>query len=125
MFLIFDEQGGKPRAIPKDHKLHELHGLAKDLESAWNNDGGVLMTYCPESKRPMFFRAARGAAAHRAYRQESHIHTLVNLVLLSGCQSRGRAYWNWTILQGLRPVAHHVKIPRVIYTHGVQITTPA
>ena len=37
-----------------------------------------------ESKQPMFFRAKRRAAAHRVYLQESHIHTLVNLVLLSG-----------------------------------------
>ncbi|KAF8591508.1 cortical actin cytoskeleton protein asp1 [Ramaria rubella] len=98
LFAIFDDNGGKDGVNLKDRKLHELYGRAKalfdlvapqeygidpeekeeigvltslpllrkvvgDLETARNNDGSSLTTY---------------------FTKESHIHTLVNLVLSSG-----------------------------------------
>ncbi|GJJ07543.1 hypothetical protein Clacol_001745 [Clathrus columnatus] len=98
LFAIFDQHGGRDGINTKDRKLHELYARAKalfdlvapqeygiephekeeigvltslpllrqvvgDLETARNNDGSSLTAY---------------------FTKESHIHTLVNLVLCSG-----------------------------------------
>ncbi|EPQ59220.1 hypothetical protein GLOTRDRAFT_136149 [Gloeophyllum trabeum ATCC 11539] len=96
LFAIFDENGGKDG--PSDRRLHELYSRAKALfdlvapqeygiEPHEKEEIGVL-TSLPLLKRVVDdLETARNngnSSLTLYFTKESHIHTLVNLVLLSG-----------------------------------------
>ncbi|KAF8609621.1 cortical actin cytoskeleton protein asp1 [Ceratobasidium sp. AG-I] len=98
LFAIFDESGGSELGAPKNRTLHELYGRAKALfdlvapqeygiEPAEKEEIGVL-TSLPLLRNVVHdLEEARntGECSLTLYfTKESHIHTLVNLVLLSG-----------------------------------------
>jgi len=98
LFAIFDESGGSELGAPKNRTLHELYGRAKALfdlvapqeygiEPAEKEEIGIL-TSLPLLRNVVHdLEEARntGECSLTLYfTKESHIHTLVNLVLLSG-----------------------------------------
>ncbi|KAA1466479.1 cortical actin cytoskeleton protein asp1 [Dentipellis sp. KUC8613] len=98
LFAIFDENGGKDGAQPHDRKLHELYGRAKALfdlvapqeygiDPDEKEEIGVLTSLPLLRKVVEDLETARnsgGSSLTYYFTKESHIHTLVNLVLLSG-----------------------------------------
>jgi len=98
LFAIFDENGGQGSHQPRDRKLHELYGRAKALfdlvapqeygiEPEEKEEIGVLTSLPLLRKVVEDLEEARnhGQSSLTCYfTKESHIHTLVNLVLLSG-----------------------------------------
>ncbi|KIJ56779.1 hypothetical protein M422DRAFT_238381 [Sphaerobolus stellatus SS14] len=97
LFAIFDENCGRD-ANSKDRKLHELYGRAKALfdlvapqeygiDPHEKEEIGVL-TSLPLLKKIVgdleIARNNNGSSLTTYFTKESHIHTLVNLVLLSG-----------------------------------------
>ncbi|KAH9965885.1 histidine phosphatase superfamily-domain-containing protein [Russula dissimulans] len=98
LFAIFDESGGQDHHQPRDRKLHELYGRAKALfdlvapqeygiEPEEKEEIGVLTSLPLLRKVVEDLEEARyhGRSSFTCYfTKESHIHTLVNLVLLSG-----------------------------------------
>ncbi|KAI0268211.1 cortical actin cytoskeleton protein asp1 [Gloeopeniophorella convolvens] len=98
LFAIFDESGGQENHQPRDRKLHELYGRAKALfdlvapqeygiEPEEKEEIGVLTSLPLLRKVVEDLEEARnhGESSLTCYfTKESHIHTLVNLVLLSG-----------------------------------------
>ncbi|KAG8745708.1 hypothetical protein FRC10_007188 [Ceratobasidium sp. 414] len=98
LFAIFDENGGNELGAPKNRTLHELYGRAKALfdlvapqeygiEPDEKEEIGVL-TSLPLLRNVVHdLQEARnnGECSLTLYfTKESHIHTLVNLVLQSG-----------------------------------------
>lgn len=98
LFAIFGENGGQGSHQPRDRKLHELYGRAKALfdlvapqeygiEPEEKEEIGVLTSLPLLRKVVEDLEEARnhGRSSLTCYfTKESHIHTLVNLVLLSG-----------------------------------------
>ncbi|KII94765.1 hypothetical protein PLICRDRAFT_660117 [Plicaturopsis crispa FD-325 SS-3] len=98
LFAIFNEGGRKDHSLPQDRKLHELYGRAKALfdlvapqeygiDPDEKEEIGILTSLPLLRKVVEDLEAARnkGASSLTLYfTKESHIHTLVNLVLLSG-----------------------------------------
>jgi len=102
LFSVFDEKGGfaSEGRIQKnpDRKLHELYGRAKALFDlvapqeygieTWEKEEIGILTSLPLLKKIVEdLEAARnedGASLTLYFTKESHIHTVVNLVLLSG-----------------------------------------
>ncbi|KAI0304039.1 cortical actin cytoskeleton protein asp1 [Russula brevipes] len=98
LFAIFNEGGGQDNHQPRDRKLHELYGRAKALfdlvapqeygiEPEEKDEIGVLTSLPLLRKVVEDLEEARnhGRSSLTCYfTKESHIHTLVNLVLLSG-----------------------------------------
>ncbi|KAF8914584.1 histidine phosphatase superfamily-domain-containing protein [Mucidula mucida] len=99
LFAIFDENGRRDPLQPHDRKLHELYGRAKALfdlvapqEYGIDPDEkqviiGVLTSLPLLHNVVQDLEAARnngGSSLTLYFTKESHIHTLVNLVLLSG-----------------------------------------
>ncbi|KAG8733920.1 hypothetical protein FRC11_000144 [Ceratobasidium sp. 423] len=98
LFAIFDENGGSELGAPQNRTLHELYGRAKALfdlvapqeygiEPAEKEEIGVL-TSLPLLRNVVHdLEEARNSGECSLtlyFTKESHIHTLVNLVLLSG-----------------------------------------
>ncbi|CAE6447847.1 unnamed protein product [Rhizoctonia solani] len=98
LFAIFDENGGSELGAPQNRTLHELYGRAKALfdlvapqeygiEPAEKEEIGVL-TSLPLLRNVVHdLEQARNSGECSLtlyFTKESHIHTLVNLVLLSG-----------------------------------------
>ncbi|KAF7980958.1 hypothetical protein HWV62_36203 [Athelia sp. TMB] len=100
LFYIFSEHGpnGDDPSPPQDRRLHELYGRAKALfdlvapqeygiDPAEKEEIGVLTSLPLLRKVVEDLEAARnngGSSLTLYFTKESHIHTLVNLVLLSG-----------------------------------------
>ncbi|KAF8845756.1 hypothetical protein BDN67DRAFT_986867 [Paxillus ammoniavirescens] len=100
LFAIFDEAAGQGKESTKtqDRKLHELYGRAKALfdlvapqeygiDPDEKEEIGVLTSLPLLRKIVEDLEAARnhgGSSVTFYFTKESHIHTLVNLVLLSG-----------------------------------------
>lgn len=98
LFAIFNDVHGNDDPFGKDRRMHELYGRAKALfdlvapqeygiEPAEKEEIGVLTSLPLLRNVVEDLENARnnGGSALRAYfTKESHIHTLVNLVLLSG-----------------------------------------
>ncbi|KAF8974757.1 histidine phosphatase superfamily-domain-containing protein [Flammula alnicola] len=99
LFAIFDEHGRTdPHQPPRDRKIHELYGRAKALfdlvapqeygiDPDEKEEIGVLTSLPLLRNVVSDLEAARnnGESSLTLYfTKESHIHTLVNLVLLSG-----------------------------------------
>jgi len=98
LFSIFGESGGQDNRQPRDRKLHELYGRAKALfdlvapqeygiEPEEKDEIGVLTSLPLLRKVVEDLEETRnhGRSSLTCYfTKESHIHTLVNLVLLSG-----------------------------------------
>ncbi|KZP17295.1 hypothetical protein FIBSPDRAFT_747369 [Athelia psychrophila] len=100
LFYIFSEHGpdGDDPRQPQDRRLHELYGRAKALfdlvapqeygiDPAEKEEIGVLTSLPLLRKVVEDLEAARnngGSSLTLYFTKESHIHTLVNLVLLSG-----------------------------------------
>ncbi|KAF8913878.1 cortical actin cytoskeleton protein asp1 [Gymnopilus junonius] len=99
LFAIFDEQGcTDPHQPPQDRRIHELYGRAKALfdlvapqeygiEPEEKEEIGVLTSLPLLRNVVSDLEAARnnGESSLTLYfTKESHIHTLVNLVLFSG-----------------------------------------
>ncbi|CAE7196647.1 unnamed protein product [Rhizoctonia solani] len=98
LFAIFDENGANELGAPQNRTLHELYGRAKALfdlvapqeygiEPAEKEEIGVL-TSLPLLRNVVHdLEEARNSGECSLtlyFTKESHIHTLVNLVLLSG-----------------------------------------
>ncbi|KAI4523191.1 hypothetical protein K523DRAFT_239570 [Schizophyllum commune Tattone D] len=102
LFAIFDEHGGKsnggPSGQPQDRRLHELYSRAKALfdlvapqeygiDPDEKEEIGVLTSLPLLKKVVEDLENARnnyGSSLRLYFTKESHIHTLVNLVLFSG-----------------------------------------
>ncbi|KAK7061684.1 inositol hexakisphosphate and diphosphoinositol-pentakisphosphate kinase [Favolaschia claudopus] len=97
LFAIFDENGRSDQSqSPPDRKLHELYGRAKalfDLVAPQEygidpDEKSVVLTSLPLLRNVVEdLEAARnngGSSLTLYFTKESHIHTLVNLVLHSG-----------------------------------------
>ncbi|KDQ64480.1 hypothetical protein JAAARDRAFT_28111 [Jaapia argillacea MUCL 33604] len=98
LFAIFEENGGKDGRLPRDRRLHELYARAKALfDLVAPQEYGIdphekeeigWLTSLPLLKKVVEdLEAARnhgGSSLTLYFTKESHIHTLVNLVLLSG-----------------------------------------
>lgn len=99
LFAIFDEHGCQgPRTGPHDRKIHELYGRAKALfDLVAPQEYGIypdekeeigVLTSLPLLRNVVSdLEAARNngdSSLTLYFTKESHIHTLVNLVLLSG-----------------------------------------
>ncbi|KAK0468349.1 cortical actin cytoskeleton protein asp1 [Desarmillaria tabescens] len=98
LFAIFDENGRRDPLQPHDRKLHELYGRAKALfdlvapqeygiDPDEKEEIGVLTSLPLLHNVVQDLEAARnngGSSLTLYFTKESHIHTLVNLVLLSG-----------------------------------------
>ncbi|KAG8922448.1 hypothetical protein FRC01_014037, partial [Tulasnella sp. 417] len=96
LFAIFSENGGK--ADPNDRRLHDLYARAKALfdlvapqeygiEASEKEEIGVLTSLPLLRKIVADLEAVRnsgGSGLTVYFTKESHIHTLVNLVLYSG-----------------------------------------
>ncbi|KZT38319.1 hypothetical protein SISSUDRAFT_1062049 [Sistotremastrum suecicum HHB10207 ss-3] len=102
LFSIFNEHGGvlKPNKIrtSPDRKLHELYARAKALFDlvapqeygieTWEKEEIGILTSLPLLRKVVedleAARSGGGSSLTLYFTKESHIHTLVNLVLLSG-----------------------------------------
>ncbi|KAJ3722975.1 cortical actin cytoskeleton protein asp1 [Lentinula raphanica] len=98
LFSIFDERGNQDPQQPQDRRLHELYGRAKALfdlvapqeygiDPDEKEEIGVLTSLPLLQNVVRDLEAARnnGESSLTLYfTKESHIHTLVNLVLTSG-----------------------------------------
>lgn len=96
LFAIFNENGGKDQ--PQDRRLHELYGRAKALfdlvapqeygiEPEEKEEIGVLTSLSLLRNVVNDLESARNneeCSLTLYFTKESHIHTLVNLVLFSG-----------------------------------------